>query len=272
MIEICSPAADFAALFQAFLFPILLSIGLSGPSAGPGGAQPPAKFEQPWVTTVRVLLRLSLIAALVYLGAEYYQRWNRPVLGPKKAAERKIPADYYVNPPKSLVTDAASARRRLLGKPLWVKEGYRWIHEPQGGVLGPLERIVPTGVHERDGEVYLDFSRDGAPAAVRITFNGKFFTDEIFYLKDPKELFDHWPPEAWEKIAAHKVEEGMTEHQVAFSIGAASAVRTSPGQSVRIVDYTLCKSAGLPPVRVTFQDGVARKVEPLHEEAEGAGR
>jgi hypothetical protein len=263
------PAAEFAVFFQAFLFPVLLSLGLPGSSAGRGDSQPPVKFEPPWVTTMRALLRLGLIVALVYLGVDYFQRWNRPVLGPKEAAERKLPADYYVFAPKSYVTDAESARRRLLGKPLWVKEGYRWIHEPQGGVLGPLEQVVPTGVHERDGEVYLDFSRAGAPAAVRITFNGRFFTDEIFYIKDPKELFDHWPPEAWEKIAAHKVEEGMTEHQVAFSIGAGSAVRTD--QSMRVVEYTLCKSAGLPPVRVTFQDGVARKVEPLNEEAEGTG-
>ena len=65
----------------------------------------------------------------------------------------------------------------------------------------------------------------------------------------------------------------MTEHQVAFSIGAASAVRTSPGQSVRIVDYTLCKSAGLPPVRVTFQDGVARntRAAPLRAQRGGNG-
>ena len=70
MVETCSPAAEFAVAYQGFLFPILLSLGLSGPSAGPGGAQPPAKFERPWVTTVRVLLRLSLIAALVYLGAD----------------------------------------------------------------------------------------------------------------------------------------------------------------------------------------------------------
>jgi hypothetical protein len=40
---------------------------------------------------------------------------------------------------------------------------------------------------------------------------------------------------------------------------------------VRIVDYTLCKNAGLPPVRVTFHDGVARKVETLNEQAAGAG-
>jgi hypothetical protein len=264
------PAPDVAVLFQAFLLPILLSLGLRGSSHGQD-AQPAAKFEQPWVTTTRALLRLGLIVALVSLGAEYYQRWTRLALGPQKAVQRKTPADYFVNPPKSLVTDAESARRRLLGKPLWVKEGYRWIHEPQGGVLGPLEQVVPSGVHERDGDVYLDFSRDGAPATVQISFQGRFFTDEIFYLKDPKELFDHWPPEAWEKIAAHRVEEGMTEHQVAFSVGAASGVRASPDQSVRIVDYTLCKNAGLPPVRVTFHDGVARKVEPLNEEAAGAG-
>jgi hypothetical protein len=50
---------------------------------------------------------------------------------------------------------------------------------------------------------------------------------------------------------------------VAFSIGAGSVVQGSPGQPRRVVEYTLCEAAGLAPLRVTFRDGVAEKIEKL---------
>ena len=87
--------------------------------------------------------------------------------------------------------------------------------------------------------------------------------DEVFFLKDPHELYDHWSDEDWQKIRAHQVEEGMTESQVTFAAGAGQFVRSSPGGKTRIVDYTLGKEAGVPPVRVTFRDGIADQVEPL---------
>jgi len=219
--------------------------------------------EKPWVATVRALLKVALVAALIYLGVVYYARWSRPPLERVQAPAKKVPTDYYVYPPKSYVTDADSARRNLVGKPLWVKEGYRWIHEPGDTALGPLERVTPTAIVERGDEVLIQFEKDGEPARLAIASAGRFYVDEIFLVKDPRELYSHWPEEAWEQIESHRVEEGMTEHQVAFSLGAGSVTRTSLGQSLRIVEYTLCESAGLPPARVTFRDGVAEQVESL---------
>ncbi len=226
----------------------------------PLNADPVAK---PWVKTVGASLKVGIVLALLYLGVVYYQRWNRPSLERAKPAERVIPADYYVYPPKSYVSDAESAKRRLLGQPLWVREGYRWIPEPGDKPLAPLEKIVPAKIVTRGEQALLEFEREGHMARLPVSAGQRFFVDDIFFLKDPKELYGHWPPEVWEKISRHEVEIGMTEHQVAFSAGAASVVRTSTDQTVRVVEYSARKSAGLAALRVTYRNDVAEKIEPL---------
>ena len=55
----------------------------------------------------------------------------------------------------------------------------------------------------------------------------------------------------------------MTEYQAAFALGAGRLGRYSPGGALRIVDYTLRQSAGLPALRVTFEDGLVTKIEPM---------
>ena len=248
-----------------FALPWLLhkDIAVDGMSESPQSPHHESPTAKPWVQTIGVSLKVGLVLALVYLGAVYYQRWNRPALERAKPAERKIPADYYVYPPKSYVSDAESAERNLTGKPLWVKEGYRWKADPADGLLSPLEKIVPTKIVTRGDDVLLEFERDGRPVRLPISAGPRFFVDDIFFLKDPRELYNHWPAEVWQKIARHDVEVGMTEHQVAFSAGAGSLVRASGDQTVRVIEYTLRESAGLPRLRVTFRDGVAEQVEQL---------
>lgn len=214
-----------------------------------------------WVGPTRIVLRLGLIAAAVYLGTTLYERANRPSLAPERGPVRKIHTDLYVYPPKSYVTNVRSARK-LIGKPLWVKEGYRWAYQPGDGVLGPLEKIVPTDIRRAGRETRLFFEKDGETRNVPIGADGRFFVDEIFLLKDPRELWTHWSDEDWRKIEAHEVELGMSEHQVVFALGAGNIIESTRHSTVRVVDYKLGQEAGIAPVRVTYRDGVVERMDP----------
>ena len=215
-----------------------------------------------WVGPVRVALRIGLLAAAVFLGVSIYERISLPKLQRDAPAARKMHADWYVYPPRSYVSDVRSARK-LIGKRLWVKEGYRWGYQPGDGVLGPLETIVPTGVSEAGREVRLAFEKEGRTFTLPIGADGRFIVDEIFLLKDPRELWAHWPDEDWRKIKAHQVEPGMSEYQVVFAVGAGNIIESTMHSTVRIVDYKLGVDAGIAPIRVTYRDGVVERVDPL---------
>ena len=218
-----------------------------------------------WVGPVRVTLRIGFVVAAVFLGTSFYERITRPALRRESAPTRKIHPDWYVYPPRSYVTDLRSARK-LIGKPLWVKEGYRWGYQPGDGVLTPLERIVPTGIRKAGREVRLTFEKDGKTYTVPIGVAGQFFVDEIFLLKDPRELWTHWSEEDWQKIEAHQIEPGMSEYQVVFALGAGNIIEATMHSTVRIVDYKLGREAGIAPVRVIYRDGAVERVGPLPEE------
>ena len=215
-----------------------------------------------WVGPTRIALRIGLIAAAIFLASSLYERINRPSLEREEAPVRKFHVDAYVYPPKSYVTSVRSARK-LIGKPLWVKEGYRWGYQPGDGSLGPLEEIVPTDVRRVGREARLFFEQNGATRSVQIGVDGQFFVDEIFLLKDPRELWSHWTEDDWRRIEAHEVEPGMSEHQVVFALGAGNVIESSQHSTVRIVDYELGEEAGIAPVRVTYRDGVVERVDPL---------
>ena len=217
-----------------------------------------------WRLGAKIVLRVGLLGAAVYLAATYYQRWTRPRLE-RHLPKREIHLDYYTFLPKSYVTDFELAKK-LIGKPLWVKEGYRWIYEPGDNALGPLEKIVPTGVRRRGNEVQLEFDKDGQRYTIPIGSEGRrFYVDELFLLKDPREIWDHWTEETWSLIRDHQVHVGMSEYQVTFALGAGNAVRASPRSLTRIVDYRLGEDQGIEPVRVTFRNGVVERIDKLQE-------
>ena len=206
--------------------------------------------------------KIAIALALIYLGYVYLERWSRVPVQPNQPKKVTIHPDFYVYFPKSYVSSLESARK-LVGKPLWVREGYRWIYQPGDKTLGPIEKIIPTGVRASGGNVLLEFEKEGKSCTVPISVGNHFYVDEVFFLKDPHKLYDHWSDEDWQKIRAHQVEEGMTESQVTFAAGAGQRVRSSPGGKTRIVEYTLGEEAGVSPVRVTFRGGIADQVEPL---------
>lgn len=215
-----------------------------------------------WTGPVRAALRIGLIGAAVFLGVSIYERISRPTLHREAGPTRKIHADMYVYPPRSYISDSRLVRK-LIGKELWVKEGYRWGYQPGEGVLGPLEKIVPTGVSEAGREVRLAFEKQGRTFTIPIGADGRFFVDEMFLLKDPRELWTHWSDEDWRKIEAHLVEPGMSEYQVVFAVGAGNIIESTTHSAVRIVDYKLGVDGGIAPLRVTYRDGVVEQVDAL---------
>lgn len=233
-------------------------------------------FEQPdrplgepsnsdWLFWARLTVKVLLVFGALYVGYHFYERHRlaNVELDRPETRQRKLPADVFAFVPRSYVTDLESARRRLVGKPLWVKEGYRWQYQPSGQVFGPLERIVPTAVEARGNEAFLVFEKDGGRARFGIGSPQRVFIDDIFFVEDPKEIYDHWTPEMWQAAAAGEVAPGMSEIRIGFALGAGEVVRQSPGAATRIVDYKLCAAAGLEPVRVTYLDHVATAIEPL---------
>ena len=214
-----------------------------------------------WSRWGSLALKLALVAVAINLAVTFYQRRTRPRLV-REQPKRKIHLDHYTFLPKSYVTDFESAKK-LVGKPLWVKECYRWIYEPGEETLGPLEKIVPTGVARRGGQVVLQFEKDGRRCRIPIGSGRRFYVDEIFLLKNPRELFDHWTEKDWARIEKHEVAVGESEYQVTFALGAGQLVSASARSATRIADYRLGEDLGIPPVRVTYRDGFVERVDPL---------
>lgn len=217
-----------------------------------------------WLFWFRLAIKVALVVGAVYLAYHFYER-NRianMTIG-EQPTKRNLPSDAFVFVPKSYATDLASARERLTGKPLWVREGYRWAYQPGERLFEPLERVVPLAFETRGREVVLLFEKEGERHSFVIGTVQRVFVDDIFFVKDPKEIYDHWTDEMWDAAAQGIVEVGMSEVRIGFALGVGQVVRQSPGGMTRIVDYKQCAAAGLEPVRVTYRDHVAASIEPL---------
>ena len=89
-------------------------------------------LESEWFERLRLLVKITLAAALLYVGYTFYVRYRLAAVKLPEAPVVDLHDDLYVHPRKSYVSDFESAKRRLTGTPLWVKEGYRWTYEPGG--------------------------------------------------------------------------------------------------------------------------------------------
>jgi hypothetical protein len=105
-------------------------------------------------------------------------------------------------------------------------------------------------------QVMACFSLEGKTYAVPIgAFKGgdfKIYSDDVFFIEDPRELYKHWPADVWKKIDAHEVQAGMNELQASFAIGA--GVPEGSG------DYgwrTLRYANGGKPLAITYQNDKA---------------
>jgi len=213
-----------------------------------------------WHRITQWVLAAALALASLYVAGVFIERWRQPAKSAAKPGLLPLSPDYWVMPPKSYVRSLKDARA-FLGKPLWVREGYRWTCSPGPETLDPMERLVPQRVFARSREVWLEFTRGGRRCAIPVSAGDTFFLDEIFLIRDPREVYKDWPAEAWNRIAERRIEPGMTETQITFSLGYGVLVRglSGYGDAHRVVDHI----GGERRMRVTYEYGIAKAVQPL---------
>ncbi len=227
---------------------------------------------------IQIALALAIVVAGVRAGYILYQRHEDYVAAQKRQQARDAGysnADYYVAPKKLYPYDLKSAKQ-LTQQPVWVKEGYRYTYYPydaarkkadfghDAGLLLPIERLeikdVITDVAEGKRQVMAVFQKDGKTYAVPIGFENegqyKIYSDEMFYIEDPHELYKHWPADVWQAIAQHEVKPGMDELQADFAVGMGvpDAGASSDEKTVRYPN-------GGKPLVVNYQGGKATEIK-----------
>jgi hypothetical protein len=227
-------------------------------------------------------LRIFLAAAIVLAGGRavyiVYERHGGMKEEAKPKRETALKADYYVTTKKLHAYDLKSARQ-LTEQPVWVKVGYQLTYYPydrkrhktdfrhEAGMLLPLQKLaiqdVATGVSPLAlgiRQVLAVFSLEGKDYAVPIGAEKggdfKIYSDDIFFIEDPHDLYRHWPAEVWKKVDAHDVQTGMSELQVSFAIGF-GIPQGSGGYGSRTLRYP----NGGKPLAITFENDEAVEIK-----------
>jgi hypothetical protein len=229
---------------------------------------------------IQIALALAVVVAGLRAGYILYQRHEDNLAAQKQLAAKSAGysnADYYVVPKKLHPFDVESAKQ-LTQQPVWVKEGYKYtyyryvpvvksvdfLHE--AGLLGPLERLDikdVMGVAAPGGrkQVVATFEKEGHSFAVPIGFETdaqyKIYSDEMFFVEDPHELYKHWPADVWQAVTQHAVKPGMNELQADFAVGMGTL---DAGSSIS--DRTLRYANGGKPLVVVYRDGKAVEIRP----------
>jgi len=223
---------------------------------------------------LQIVLLLGIIIAGARAAYIVYERHQGREETSKPQATLALKADYYVTPKKLHPYDLKSARE-LTRQPVWVRVGGQityypydrlrhkaeWSHE--AGTLGPLQKLeitdVATDVPPKAAgakQVLVLFDLGGKPyaAPIGVEKSGEFkiYSDDIFFIEDPHELYRHWPPDVWKAIDTHQVQQGMSELQASFAIGMGIPVGSG--------DYgwrTLRYANGGKPLTITFENDKA---------------
>jgi hypothetical protein len=229
---------------------------------------------------IQIALALAVVVAGARAGYILYQRHEDFVAAQKQQAARNAGysnADYYVAPKKLYPYDLKSAKQ-LTQQPVWVKEGYRYTYYPydaarkrtdfghEAGLLLPIEKLeikdvvvdLPVGAGNRR-QVMAVFQKDGKSFAVPIGFETdgqyKIYSDEMFYVEDPHDLYKHWPAEVWQAVEQHQVKPGMDELQANFAVG--MGVPDAGSGDEKTVRYP----NGGKPLVVTYSGGKATEIK-----------
>jgi hypothetical protein len=228
---------------------------------------------------IQLALALGIVVAGARTGYILYRNHEDYVAAQKRVAAKNAGyanQEYYVTPKKLYPYDLKSAQQ-LTQQPVWVKEGYRYTfyryvpvvksvdfaHE--AGLLGPLERfemkdVMVVAAPGGRRQVVATFDKDGHSYAVPIGFENegqyKIYSDEVFYVEDPHELYKFWPADVWQAIEQHQVKPGMDELQADFAVGMGvpDAVASSADKTVRYPN-------GGKPLVVEYSGGKATEVK-----------
>jgi hypothetical protein len=232
---------------------------------------------------VRRRIQWGLLAALVLatlrVGYIFYQRHQDHVAAERQKQAREVGyanPDYYVSPKKLYPYDLKSAKQ-LTQQPVWVKEGYRYVfyrydaankrvdfgHEE--GLLGPIEKLAIKDVISANSpaakqkQVMAVFEKEGKGYAVPIGYQAEgdyhIYSDEMFFIEDPHDLYKHWPADVWQSVEQHQVKPGMNEMQADFAIG------MGVPDSGSIYEKTVRYPNGGKPLVIVYRDGKAAEVK-----------
>jgi hypothetical protein len=229
-------------------------------------------------------IQLALLAAMaiaaIRVAVVFYHRHEDRIAAEQQKKARDLGysnADYYVNPKKLHPYDLKSAKQ-LTQQPVWAREGYHNAYFPcdpktkrvdfahEAGYLGPIEKLtitdVITAVPPTPGErrqMLAVFQKEGENYAVPIGSEGdneyQIFSDDLFFIEDPHELYKHWPAEVWQAVDQHEVKPGMNELQVDFAVGMGI-----PDSGAGADDRTVRYANGGKPLVVVFRGGKVTEV------------
>ena len=226
---------------------------------------------------IQIVLLAALALAALRLVYVFYERSTGAGQSSSKPQAPPLDADYYVVPKKLHDYDLKSLRRDLVGRTVWVREGYRFSFYPydrraqradfahEAGTLGPIERLAITGVvldrspQAGQQQIMAVFDKDGRSHAFPVgAVRGNQYeiaADEILFIEDPHELYRHWTPDVWQAVARHEVKPGMNEIQAAFAVGM-GVPEAQHDSSEKTVHYP----NGGQPLTVTYRDGRAQQI------------
>ncbi len=227
---------------------------------------------------IQIALGLAVIVAGVRAGYILYQRHEDFLAAQQQQAAKNAGysnQEYYVTPKKLHPFDLKSAQQ-LTQQPVWVKEGYRYTYYSydaarkwadfghDAGLLLPVEKLkindVVTGTAGGKKQLMATFAKDGKTYAVPIGFENdgqyKIYSDEMFYVEDPHELYKFWPVNVWQAIAQHEVKPGMDELQADFAVGMGV-----PDAGATSADKTVRYPNGGKPLVVTYSGGKAEEIK-----------
>jgi hypothetical protein len=232
---------------------------------------------------LRKKLQIFMGVAIVLAGgrAAYivYDRYQARKADEKPSQEQALNADFYVTPRRLRPYDLNSARE-LTRQPVWVKVGYAYTYYPydsarrkaefrrEAGTLLPLQKLqihdVVTGVAPQAADskqLLARFELDGKPYVVPIgvekSGDFKIYSDDMFFIQDPHDLYKHWPAEVWKAIDGHEVRSGMSELQTGLALGLGV-----PQGSGDYGSRTLQYANGGKPVTITFRGDKAVEIVP----------
>lgn len=228
---------------------------------------------------LQVFMAIAIVVAGGRAAYVVYERHHAMKDETKPRQEMAMNADYYITPSKLHPYDLKSAHQ-LTAQPVWVKVGYQLTYYPydrehrktdfahEDGTLLPLQKLtiqdVVTDVSPKAPEVrqvMAVFSLDGKGYAVPIGAEKgsdfKIYSDDIFFIEDPRDLYKHWSADAWKAIDVHEVKPGMSELQVSFAIGLGV-----PEGSGDYGSRTLRYPNGGKPLVISFQSDKAVDIKP----------
>lgn len=192
-----------------------------------------------------------LVIAAVRIGFMVYERRDTGA-GPKKPETTySSNMDDYVTPHKIFPYNVESAKKELVGKPVWVKTGnllpyyaydaaaHSVNFKKPAGLLPPLAKLqVKDVVLQREPamlkpgqvavvqkQIMAVFEKAGEPGTFAASFGTNtgddyvFSANDVFFFEDPHELYKHWPADTWSAVDQHQAKQGMSELQASFALG-----------------------------------------------------